>query len=140
MSLQSLRGAAGKKPLVALSLVAALPLALTSLVLAPAAQADPSPCQGETFTTSGTCVIAAGETVAFTVSGAPGGNGGASNGSPSNRGGDGGLGARVTGTYTNASGSVVTITVTVGTPEAPAITALADLPMVRTAPMAGLVH
>ena len=112
-SLQSLRGAAGKKPLVALSLVAALPLALTSLVLAPAAQANPSPCQGETFTTSGTCVIAAGETVAFTVSGAPGGVGGNAYGS-SETGGLAGTGALVTGTYTNISGGLQTITVTVG--------------------------
>lgn len=88
-------------------------LAAAGLVAAPPASAI-NACAGQTFNTpatSSTCAINPGETVAFTIQSAAGGNG-ASGGGFS--GGQGGLGARVTGTYTNTSNAQETLTVYVG--------------------------
>lgn len=91
----------------------ALAVAAASLVMAPPASAV-NACAGQTFNTvatSSTCLVAAGETVAFTIQTGAGGDG-ADFGSFT--GGSGGLGARVTGTYTNTSNAQETVTVYVG--------------------------
>lgn len=91
--------------------------ATLSLAVAPSASANgASPCVGQTFTTSGTCTVAAGETVAFTIQGGPGGDGGSGYATPPKPGGLGGIGAKVSGTYINTTGSIVTVTVAVGAP------------------------
>lgn len=93
------------------------------------------------FSSSGTCTVLPGETISFTIKGGNGGPGG--NGGQGGKGGDsfnyydgndmvppsickgepasvgatgglGGAGAKVSGSYTNNSGSTVTLTVTVG--------------------------
>lgn len=72
-------------------------------------------CLGQTFTASGSCTVAPGDTISFTIQGGPGGSGGAGGGG-GGAGGIGGIGAKVAGSYTNTTVSVETLTVTVGTP------------------------
>lgn len=85
------------------------------------------------FSVSGSCTVLDGETVDFVIVGGTGGNGGAggdggaggagwedtysvpgSSGGSGGPGGTGGLGAKVTGSYSNSTGSTVTLTLTVG--------------------------
>lgn len=71
-------------------------------------------CLGQSFTANtvnATCTVADGETVQFDLETGFGGAGASLNASP---GGQGGLGIRVRGTYTNTSGGTETLTVTVG--------------------------
>lgn len=81
------------------------------------------------FTADGTCTVLAGETVNFVVVGGNGGNGGdyvvnvgsvgyddelSGSGVPNGVGGIGGLGAKVSGAYSNTTGATVTFTLVVG--------------------------
>lgn len=115
MTLVPLMSATRRRPFALLA-AGVVSIGGIGLALAPGAQATPvSPCLGQTFTADGACTVESGETIAFTVQGAAGGDGGDAYGG-SDFGGAGGLGARVTGSYTNTSGSVVTLDVYVGIP------------------------
>lgn len=102
------------------------------LVAAPAAHAD-EPCSSATFTTSGTCTLAAGESIDFTIKGGNGGQGSAGGrggrgadagaapyrylggaGGDGGSGGAGGAGAKVTGTIVNDSATAMTLDIVVG--------------------------
>lgn len=89
-------------------------LGTSVLGLASPANAVSGTCLGQTFTVTGsTCTVEPGETVAFQVSSTFGGAGW-SDPSSTGLGGQGGVGAKISGTYTNTSGTTETITMTLG--------------------------
>lgn len=89
-------------------------VATVGLIAAPSAQAVVTPaCSTVSSTVSVNCTIEAGETVLFVISSAPGGAGGLA-GNGSGLGGLGGAGRSVSGTYTNTSGSVQTLSAAIG--------------------------
>jgi hypothetical protein len=128
---------------VCLSALAAAPPSHAGLVPA-------SPCSDATFTSSGSCTLEAGESITFVVKGGNGGVGGQGGaggtggmytqvipfpltyyggaGGAGGAGGLGGPGAKVTGTYTNTTGSIVTLNVVVGTDGAAGATGTVGAP------------
>lgn len=99
----------------AVAAAGALVAAAVGVAVAPSASAITS-CGGQTFNTfdsTSTCAIAAGETVNFTILA---GAGGVGESVGQYVGGQGGVGGLVTGSYTNNSGALETITVHVGAP------------------------
>lgn len=118
------------------SVLAASSLLVAGLVLgspvSPASAAVGTCLATGTFTANGSCTVLSGETVVFVVKAANGGRGGSGGpggaggtgwtgsaivaggaGGAGGSGGAGGAGAKVTGTYTNTSGSTVSLNLTV---------------------------
>ena len=113
-------------------------LAVGAVGAPPSGATPPPACAATTWTSSGSCTVAVGETVTYAIRGADGGAGGTGGaggwggsgwtgsetvpGGGSGEGalgGQGGLGALITGTLVNDSGATIVIEVVVGTAGAP---------------------